>query len=69
MRFDDRAFLIDTGMSEPQSGGRPSALEIIGDAVTAIYPDHRNELVVPNTVVDGVEGASEPESERVAGLH
>jgi hypothetical protein len=34
-------FLIDTGMLGPPNfpGGRASALEIVGDRVTPIYPD------------------------------
>lgn len=44
-RFDRRIFLIDTGMlSTHYKGGRPSALEIDGDRVTAIYPDGRIQL-------------------------
>jgi len=45
-RFGGRVFLIDTGMlSTYYKGGRPSALEIIGAQVTAIYPDAREPLV------------------------
>lgn len=41
-RFDNRVFLIDTGMlSTYYKGGRASALEIVGDRVTAIYADER----------------------------
>lgn len=44
-RFDHRVFLIDTGMLSSQyPGGRPSALEIAGDTVTAIYPTGREVL-------------------------
>ena len=40
MRLDGRIFLIDTGMLESAyPGGRPSALEIAGGRVTALYPD------------------------------
>jgi hypothetical protein len=39
-RFTQRVFLIDTGMlSSHYKGGRASALEIVGDHVTAIYAD------------------------------
>lgn len=45
-RFNNRVFLIDTGMlARVVSGGRPSALEITGGRVTAIYPDQRVVLV------------------------
>ncbi len=45
-RFGNRLFLIDTGMlTTYYKGGRPSALEIVGNRVTAIYPDEREELV------------------------
>lgn len=45
-RFDDRVFLIDTGMlSDVYLGGQPSALEIVGEDVTAIYLDSRVPLV------------------------
>ncbi|MEN8164710.1 MAG: metallophosphoesterase, partial [Acidobacteriota bacterium] len=45
-RFGGRVLAIDTGMlSEFYEGGRPSALEIIGDTVTAIYPGERYLLV------------------------
>jgi hypothetical protein len=43
-RFGGRVYLIDTGMLESVYAGRPSALEIIGDIVTAIYPDERQIL-------------------------
>jgi len=44
-RFDDRVFLIDTGMLEAVYGGTPSALEITGETVVAIYPEERQILV------------------------
>jgi hypothetical protein len=44
-RFDNRVFLIDTGMlSSHYPGGRASALEISGDTITAIYTDGREIL-------------------------
>jgi hypothetical protein len=47
-RFGHRVFLIDTGMlSSTYKGGRPSALEIVGDTVTAIYPNGREVLAQP----------------------
>ncbi len=49
VRFGGRVFLIDTGMlSEVYAGGRPSALEIRGETVTAIYPEERVHLVGPD---------------------
>ena len=45
-RFDNRVFPIDTGMlSTFFKGGRASALEIVGDRVTAIYANEREVLV------------------------
>jgi hypothetical protein len=45
-RFNNHAFLIDTGMLTAFfKGGRPSALEIQGGKITAIYPDAREVLV------------------------
>ncbi|MDA8016295.1 MAG: metallophosphoesterase [Thermoanaerobaculia bacterium] len=41
-RWDGRVYLIDTGMLGPYYGGQPSALEVIGRQVTAIYPDLRH---------------------------
>jgi hypothetical protein len=45
-RFSNHAFLIDTGMLTTFfKGGRPSALELQGGKITAIYPDAREVLV------------------------
>ncbi|MEN3337689.1 MAG: hypothetical protein V7647_1365 [Acidobacteriota bacterium] len=44
-RFGGREFLIDTAMSGVYKGGRASALEIVGDRVTAIYRDSKVVLV------------------------
>ena len=44
-RFDDRVFLIDTGLlSSYYTGGGASALEIRGETVSAIYPGEREVL-------------------------
>jgi hypothetical protein len=43
-RFGGRVFVIDTGMLKEFYGGRPSALEIKGSVVTAIYDDGRVPL-------------------------
>ena len=43
-RFDERVFLIDTGMLESAYRGRASALELLGDQVTAVYLDERIPL-------------------------
>jgi hypothetical protein len=47
-RFGGRIVLIDTGMLGGKffPGGRPSALEILGGAFTAIYPGERVEVPV-----------------------
>jgi hypothetical protein len=46
VRFNDRVFLIDTGMlSSYYEGGRPSALEIDGGVYTAIYLGEREVLL------------------------
>lgn len=46
-RWDFRIFQIDTGMlgGEFFKGGRASALELVGDRVTAIYTDSREVVV------------------------
>jgi hypothetical protein len=45
-RFGNRIFLIDTGMlTSFFKNGRPSALEIVGGKITAIYPDERTVIV------------------------
>lgn len=44
-RFHNRLFLIDTGMLASVYKGRASALEILGDRLTAIYPDSQAVLV------------------------
>lgn len=40
-RLEGRLFLIDAGMLTEIYGGRPSALEIVGDRVSAVYPGER----------------------------
>lgn len=44
LRFAGRVLLIDTGMLASHYKGRPSALEIQGDRLTAIYASGREEL-------------------------
>ena len=44
-RFDNRIFLIDTGMLTGFYTGRASALEIQGDSITAVYLDRQVPLV------------------------
>jgi hypothetical protein len=47
-RFNNRLILIDTGMLTTFfKGGRPSALELTGGKITAIYPDSRTPIVPP----------------------
>jgi hypothetical protein len=54
-RFANRIFLIDTGMlSSRFKGGRPSALEISGSAVTAIYTTGREVIVTPPTALAAI---------------
>jgi hypothetical protein len=49
-RFGGRVVQIDTGMlSSVYKGGRPSALEIIGDRWTAIYEDGRVPVMAATT--------------------
>jgi len=43
-RFSGRVLIIDTGMLKEVYGGRPAALEIVGDTLTAIYPGERLTL-------------------------
>jgi hypothetical protein len=51
-RFDGRVVQIDTGMlgGSFYSGGVASALEIRGDALTAIYQNRRERLSAPAPV-------------------
>jgi len=44
VRYGGRAVLIDTGMNRRAYNGNPAALEIVGDRLTAIYLDRREEL-------------------------
>ena len=46
-RFAGRVFLIDTAMAYDELGGRPAALEIDSERITAIYPDER--VLMPAT--------------------
>ena len=43
-RFDDRVFLIDTGMLSETYQGRASAIELTDTSATAIYLDDRVPL-------------------------
>ena len=53
VRFDDRVFLIDTGMlSSHYEGGRPSALEISDGVFTAIYLDGERQVLVGGKELD-----------------
>lgn len=63
-RFNNRVFLIDTGMLATVYAGRPSALEFNGDTATAIYPDERHILVDPTATS---APAPEPDSESTMG--
>ena len=47
-RFDDRVFLIDTGMLSDVYQGRASALEFSDSGATAIYVDDRVPLTGKN---------------------
>lgn len=44
-RFENRVFVIDTGMLTSYYKGRPSALEVRGNVITAIYTDKQDVLV------------------------
>jgi hypothetical protein len=58
-RFQDRVFLIDTGMLSEAYGGQPSALEIVGDRVTAVYLGER-QLLVDGMAIEAAEAAAFP---------
>lgn len=62
-RLEGRLFLIDTGMLTSHYGGGPSALEIDGDRVRAIYPD-RVTVLVPAPSRAARQPAADP-----AGVH
>ncbi len=51
VRYGGRAVLIDTGMLTSYYKGRASALEIVGDKLTAIYEDGRVPLEAGGTKV------------------
>ncbi|HSC26357.1 MAG TPA: metallophosphoesterase [Vicinamibacterales bacterium] len=56
-RFERQVYLIDTGMlSTHYKGGRPSALEISGDRITAIYDDGRNVLAGTDGLAESASG-------------
>lgn len=46
-RFENRVFLIDTGMLTAHYSGQAAALDIEGDRVTAVYLDRRVPLTAP----------------------
>lgn len=65
-RFD-RVFLVDTAMTfGSEAGGRPAALEIVGEKVSAIYPDAREVLVERAASEAAVHAATGPEEDDVA---
>ena len=47
VRAAGRVFLIDSGMLEDVYRGRPSALELFGGRISAIYPEQRIRLDAP----------------------
>ena len=49
-RFDDRVYLIDTGMLVGAYQGRASALEFLDGRVTAIYLDERLPMATTRAV-------------------
>ena len=61
-RFDNRVFLIDTGMLHSVFGGRPSALEIQGGRFTAHSIDKKPQVLAPRSNV-----ASSPAAAGQAG--
>ena len=63
-RFNNRVFLIDTGMLKSYYGGRASALEIQGGKFTAYYADDPN----PHVLVGG-SARQEPQFTYPASLH
>ena len=52
-RFDNRVFLIDSGMLASVYKGRPSALEIKDAGLKAIYPDEEVVLVASGALASG----------------
>lgn len=51
VRFGGRAVLIDTGMNATVYMGRPAAVEIVGETLTAIYEDGRVPLASATAVL------------------
>ena len=58
VRYGGRAVLIDTGMLASYYKGRASALEIVGDKLTAIYEDGRVPLETGGTKVPPLQAVS-----------
>jgi len=58
VRYGGRAVLIDTGMLTSYYKGRASALEIVGDRLTAIYEDGRVPLETGGTKVPPLQAVS-----------
>lgn len=58
-RFDQRVFLIDTGMLTTYYKGQPSALEFRDGAIRALYVDQDPVVLVP-AVETGETGANQP---------
>ncbi len=67
-RFDNKVFLIDTGMlSSYYPGGRASALEICGDTrFTAEYADQQVVLIPPAAAASPQNGAAAGQSQPAA---
>lgn len=57
-RYGGRVVTIDTGMLAPYFMGNPSALEIVGGRMKAIYPDGEVELTLPKAALRLVPGGT-----------
>ena len=57
-RYGGRVVVIDTGMLASAYMGNPSALEIVGPKMKAIYPDGEVELTLPKAARMSVPGAT-----------
>jgi len=57
-RYGGRVVTIDTGMLTPVYKGQPSALEIVGERMKAIYPDGEVDLTLPKAARISVPSGS-----------
>ena len=65
-RFDNRVFLIDTGMLKSVYGGKASALEIRDGQFTAYYADGQQQVLLPVPAAASSSSVVQEEKEEAA---